>query len=413
VRYADTGQGVPHARITIWASQEQFGSMMSVAGRADERGHYRISPRPGIRFGVTAYPPDGAAYLARETPPDKAIEWNAIEGGKQVDLTLPRGVLVHGRVLEAGSGAPVAGAAVQYLPESLNNRNASNDILTGWQAIQLSDRDGRFSMAVLPGPGRLLVNGPQGKYVLREISQRELYSGKPGGTRYYFHAYAKLNPEAGQDAVETKLELEPGATVHGRIVDEAGKAIEEALVISRLDVSPLSLFWRGHTTPTLGGRYELSGLAEGVGYPVYFLDPKRRLGATEVIKAGDTERTVVLKPCGQAALRLIDGKGEPIPGNYGLFEMVVTPGPYLLDRDASERGELAADAEFIQNIDRTNNPLTSGNDENGARTMNALIPGATYRVIAKRDGEIKIVKEFQVKPYETVDFGDIVVEREP
>ena len=68
IRYEDTGEPAPYARLTIWASQQdQFGSMSSVPGRADEQGRYRISPHPGVRFGVTAYPPDGVPYLARDS----------------------------------------------------------------------------------------------------------------------------------------------------------------------------------------------------------------------------------------------------------------------------------------------------------------------------------------------------------
>ena len=46
VRYEDTGEPAPHARLTIWASQQKFGSMHSVPGKADAQGRYRISPTP-------------------------------------------------------------------------------------------------------------------------------------------------------------------------------------------------------------------------------------------------------------------------------------------------------------------------------------------------------------------------------
>ncbi len=65
VTYEDTGEPAPHARLTIWASQQKFGSMVSVGGQADEQGRYRISPHPGIRFGINVYPPDGTPYLSR------------------------------------------------------------------------------------------------------------------------------------------------------------------------------------------------------------------------------------------------------------------------------------------------------------------------------------------------------------
>jgi beta-lactamase regulating signal transducer with metallopeptidase domain len=413
VRYADSGQPAPYARITIWASQQEYGSMMLIAGSADENGHYRINPRPGIRFGLTAYPPEGVAYLGRQTPPGDSLRWAARERIKHVDLTLPRGVLVRGRIVEAGSETPVAQAAIQYAPESSNNPNASHDILTRWAGIQLSDQEGRFSIAVLPGPGRLMVNSQQGNYVLQEIGDRELYQGKPGGWRNYAHAIAKLNPQAGQDALEVKMEVQPGATVMGRIVDEQGAQVDEVLVVSRLHISPHSPFWRGHTTPTLGGRFELAGLAHDVEYPTYFLDAKRQLGATEIIKAGDGERTVVLKPCGKAKLRLIDDNRKPLSGENATVEMVVTPGASRYDRDATERGELAADADYLANIDRTNHWHSAKSDEQGQLTLPALIPGASYRITAARGGRLQVVNEFQVKASETLDLGDIVVERGP
>jgi hypothetical protein len=252
-----------------------------------------------------------------------------------------------------------------------------------------------------------LVSGQQGKYVFREIGDRELGQGQPGGMRNYFHSITKLNPEAGQESLELAIELQPGETVTGRVVDEDGNAIDEMLVISRLHILPQSPFWRAYGTPTLGGRFELSGLAEGVEYPVYFLDANRRLGATQVVKVGDSEVTVVLKPCGSATLRLLDGKGEPMPG-YGSVEMVVTPGAARFDFDAVRRGELAADADYVANVDRTNNAPSS--DDEGQLKLPALIPGASYRALGMPNGKWQVVKEFQVKANEMLDVGDLVVQ---
>ena len=159
VRYEDTGEVAPHARLTIWASQQKFGSMHSVPGKADAQGRYRISPTPGIRFGVTAYPPDGAPYLTRRLP---EIDWDDAAKIKQLDVTLPRGVLVRGKVVESENGVPIAGATVQYVPEETNNPNYADDILTGWQGIQISNDRGEFEIVVLPGPGHLLVHGTSG-----------------------------------------------------------------------------------------------------------------------------------------------------------------------------------------------------------------------------------------------------------
>lgn len=77
--------------------------------------------------------------------------------------------------------------------------------------------------------------------------------------------------------------------------------------------------------PVLGGRFELCGLEKGKGYPVYFLDAKRRLGATVTVQAGDEPR-VVLKPCGTAIARYVNLQGTPRIGPRPDLHMIVTPG---------------------------------------------------------------------------------------
>ena len=380
---------------------------------ADAEGRYRTSAKPGVCFGVTAYPPAGVPYLVRTTPLSQPIRWTPGQRVKRVNLALPRGILVRGRILEAGSHKPVAGAAVQYVPERANNPHVSEDILTGWQTIGVSDRDGRFRSAVLPGPGRLLVHGPDERYVLREIGSREVDRGRPGGRRMYAHAIRKIEPAADAESIDVTIELQRGATIRGRVVDEQGNPIDEVLVISRLNISPLSLFWRGHTAPTLGGRFELGGLEEGRQYTVHFLDPTRRLGATARVTAASPELTVVLRPCGEAKMRFVDADGQPLAGYEPTVRMVVTPGPTPYDRGALRAGALQADSDFISNIDRANHGRRLKSDGHGNLTVAALIPGAVYRVLVHRDKRFHIAREFQVEPGQTVDLGNILADRPP
>ena len=324
MRYEDTNQPAPHARLTIWASQQKFGSMISVPGKADAQGRYRISPNPGIRFGVTAYPPDGTPYLTRELP---AVDWDDAAKVKQVDVTLPRGVLVRGKVLESTSGAPVAGATVQYVPEDANNPNDADDILTGWQGIQLSNERGEFEIVVLPGPGNLLVHGPQGEFVLRETSDRQLSRGRPGGQRNYANAIERVDPAVGADPLDVTIQLQRGAKITGQLVNDAGEPVDEAILISQLNIVPTTLSWRGDASKqVLGGRFELSPLEPNQKYTVYFLDAKRRLGATATLTTEDDTPTVVLKPCGQATARFVDAAGQPLADFRSSLHMVVSPG---------------------------------------------------------------------------------------
>lgn len=413
VTYADTGEPAPHARLTIWASQQSpYGSMVSVAGQADAEGRYRITPKPGIRFGVNAYPPEGVPYLARRTSRDKEIHWKAGDRVRTVDVELPRGVLVKGRVVEQGTGQPVAGASIQYIPESVNNDNTSDEILTGWQDMQLTEKDGRFEMAVLPGPGRLLAHGPDWKYVLQEISSRELSRNQIGGRRNYAHAIEKINPETGSEPLDITLELQPGETVSGRVVDEQNHPIEKAVMITRLAIYPTNTTWRGSDLfQARDGRFELNCLADGEDYPVHFLDAERKLGATAVLSTRDRNPTVVLKPCGQARMRLVDSDGKPVAGHYPNIDIVVTPGVYKYNNESFQVGKLAADSDFISNVDRTNYPDMPKSDKEGELLLPVLIPGATYQITDLNNQVFKVTETFQVQAGESLDLGDVLVER--
>src|SRR5262249_8602384 len=101
IRYEDTGEPVPNTRVSIWASQQaNAGSMSSVEGKTADAGRYHVVAHPGIRFGVMAYAPTGQPYLIRRTTED--IRWENGDRIKRVDIKLPRGLLVHGKVLTTG-----------------------------------------------------------------------------------------------------------------------------------------------------------------------------------------------------------------------------------------------------------------------------------------------------------------------
>lgn len=411
VRYEDTDKPAPHARLTIWASQQpKFGSMISVAGNADADGRYRINPKPGVRFGVTAYPPDGAPYLTRKLP---EVRREGGEMNKSVDGTLPRGVMVRGKVVDSVSGAPVAKATVQYVPESVNNKYDSDEILAGWQGIQISNDDGEFEIVVLPGPGRILVHCPGGNYVLQETSSRELDNGRPGGQRNYAHAIQRIEPEPGSDNLSLTAEVEPGANIVGNIVDEQGKPVSDALVISPLNMLPTNLSWRGdYSSQSRRGQFELTGLDKDREYPTYFLDAKRRLGATFVLKSTDIAPIVILKPCGQATAQYVDADGQPLKQHHASLHLVVTPGAGRYDFKAAEGGELLANSDFVSNIDRTNHWNLAPTDDDGRITFPALIPGATYRITTIVNGDERKTKEFTVDSGQTLDLSEIVIDED-
>ena len=153
--------------------------------------------------------------------------------------------------------------------------------------------------------------------------------------------------------------------------------------------------------------------------PVYFLEPKGKLGG--VVKfsgrsAASGPVTVRLEPCGAAKARVVGPDGKPVAGRLPqhLIQMIVTPGIPFSRFDKT--GLSAADHADLNEVDPVNYPSEPTSDPDGRLTLPVLIPGTTYRFIdfTRADPAQTIPairKEFTVKPGETLDLGDIRIEK--
>jgi RNA polymerase sigma factor (sigma-70 family) len=408
VLQADTGKPVPHAVLTVYSSDQEFGSFIGRGGKADAEGRFRVNPNAGKWFTVSAHAPAGEPYLAVE----QRFKWPAGKVSKHLDVTLPRGVLVRGKITEAGSGKPVKGAAVQYYPLQADNPNFRRDLISGWQGTEVSKADGAFHIPVLPGKGHLLVVGPNGRYLHEEIGANVLFNGRPGGMRYYPDAIVKIDPPKGERVLDVAVALRRGVSVKGRLVGPKGEPVGKALLICRLHVDALSPYWR-FPVEVRDGKFELHGLDPEKPCPVAFLEPEKRWGTTVQLSGKDAgkEATVRLQPCGQAVARFLDAQGKPVADHRPMLDIVVTPGPHRYDFKAAEKGQLAADQDFLANIDRHNYWKGPVSDAQGRCTFPALIPGVTYRLSNFRKGMHFVERDFTVEAGKTFDAGDITISR--
>src|SRR6185437_6975497 len=129
---ADSGSPVPGAVVAVAASRDQYGTMHNTRCRADGQGHYTINPTPGGYFRVSAYAPEGQPYLV----PEVEFAWAKGAVRESLDVKLPRGVLVRGKVTEAGTDRPLPGSSVQFIP--IRGRA---EVAYGWFATEASRED--------------------------------------------------------------------------------------------------------------------------------------------------------------------------------------------------------------------------------------------------------------------------------
>lgn len=98
------------------------------------------------------------------------------------------------------------------------------------------------------------------------------------------------------------------------------------------------------------------------------------------------------------------------------LSMVVTRGPRRSSRDKPDEGRLAGENEWFCRIDPTNYPPERCvSDALGRVVFPALIPGAKYEIydesVMDDEGGGQLRKEFTVKPGETLELGDILIEK--
>ena len=291
--------------------------------------------------------------------------------------------MIRGKVTEEGSGKPVAGARVWFVGAGRRRGDRWLErppwtTAAGWLVPARGP----------PTPGYLVVLGPSDDYVFREIGQRMVREGQPGGRRVYAHAFIASTRSPAATAWKS-ASPPPGHDRAGPGHRAGWPAGPAARMISRVFLQTVAqrlavLALLATTGQVRDGRFEIHGLDPDAEVPVYFLEPKSKLGATVHLSGKSATGgpvTVRLEPCGTATARLVDPGGKPVAGFRGssLIAMVVTPGA-ALGRARTSDGQLAADEACLAAID----PINYGNgpvsDAEGRIALPALIPGATYRV---------------------------------
>jgi hypothetical protein len=424
----DTGKPLAGARLAVYAGNfmgtypERYTALTaaqgfirsvradSLDGRADADGRFRLRlPKAGV-YRVDVFPPAGSGRLALT----RQIRWGLDTRGREEEFRLPHGVELRGRVVEAESGQPMAGAYAYFQPRTKDNPQYRPEILCDRLTMVRSGPDGTFRTQVPPGPGRLYAYGPDWEYQPQILDPKALVPAPNRPRRFYADATATLDVPADSAGEEVQLVLRRGLRVTGSVTGPDGAPAGSCTLVCTGKVVPMR---NGVVAPlpAHGGQFALPGCDARQIYTVVFLDTLNKRGAVAEIR-GDPAAPppeVRLAPCGTARLRLLGPDGYAAAGyRLGVCLLLEADAP-AGDADALAARCKAADPYQAEWFDPRNYFRPPVTDEAGWATLPALVPGARYQVCVLDGGLWAVQEPFSVRAGEARQLPDLRLRRQP
>ena len=162
---------------------------------------------------TTVFPPP-----SRATCPSRTGKQGWPAGAKflEKNFALEKGRIVHGRVIDAGTKRPIAGAAVVYQPKRENPNNSGDYDLRN---PVVTDAEGRFAITALPGQGFLAVETTDENYMRVAVEDgRARRSRLPQGV-------APIDVPKDGEPPPAEIVVRKGVTLQVRVIGPDGKPV--------------------------------------------------------------------------------------------------------------------------------------------------------------------------------------------
>jgi RNA polymerase sigma factor (sigma-70 family) len=425
----DKGTGKPLVGVTV---RRPFTRDDDPQGSADtdKDGRYRLTGLPRGTHTLRVEPPAGMPYLMTE------VQVSADEPGitpVTFDIELSRQPTVRGRVTDRATGKPVA-AWVEYRPLARNPNLQANPLLAqprfrSHPPSAGADRDGRWELAVLPGPGVLLIHA-EGDYLPARLEKADRVPGVadkedpelldcrpllawPGD----FHAYRLI--DARGEEVRIDLTLTPGLTRPLVVESPDGKERD----VTVLGLKPVAGDYGATYYP---GKSSVGGLAADEARRLFLASRDGQFAAALTVRGQERGPVrVKLRPTGTITGRLVGRDGRPLRGVW--FQTLYDDGPgrpgVFVHGGYAARAPTEAESRRGW---RTKGYLDHGlgvsrserTDADGRFRLSGIAPDVPFDLVARLVGppdkkgqqlltaEVRITRP-TVKPGETLDLGDL------
>ncbi len=412
--------GVTFADITLAADSHS----QAIWVQTDEQGRYRVRCGPWAdRVHVYAFAPPG-------TP---CPDWSAgpvevPKGTLEVTLpvVMPAGILVRGKIIEAGTGKPVANASYVYIlnrekPRTMSSDDAHRMYWSNEYHYRYSAADGSFEQPVPAGEsGVVLVKAPDSSYVMQITSFGEIMAGKPGPWWSMVEGVAKVVTKRDAKGLTLDIPLTRGVRAEGTVVGPKGEAVRKAVVFTTTPLHTHAYQFLGSEAwdrPIQDGKFSVGACDPSAPSELYFFDAEHQWGATvRFDPAGQAGKPlhVVLEPCGSARVRFVNSGKKPADGLMAVqFLTALTLG----FRETEWERQQPFPQDFYYG--RRAYQLDPGRyeklapDQDGVVVFPSLIPGASYKWVTAHPKGVMAGpptgRSVRVRPGETTELGDVTI----
>jgi RNA polymerase sigma factor (sigma-70 family) len=393
VRDRDTGKPLAGVRINAMPYDERSRAFYAeIASITDDQGRYRLTGlMKSDRYQLFAFPGDGQPY------PTATFVMPARSAGLQpatIDLKLKRGALVRGRLTDKATGEPVQGSVESF--SYRDNPNAKNypDAQNTYAPRVFVQADGRFEIAALPGPGFIAASARSNRYLrgtgvetIKGMKEGQLLSALPSFVSPRDHnVFAEVMPDPEAGPFTRDLQVDPGRSVTGTIVDPDGKPA------SGVRVKGLTMEGYGTDRPLDSSAFEVTGIDPRHPRLVYFFQDDRKLAASLYIKGDETRPIEVrLQPWGVIAGRIVDDERQPRT-KIELLSLMDPPGFDPNRGVLFDQNHVGPDGRFrIRLVPGLVYGAHVATEDNG-------VIGTAFEGVKVGPGEIKDLGDMKVKP---------------
>lgn len=395
----ETGEPAGDVLVTVFPMREHGGQGFPT--RTDADGRYRVSGHFADHFYVTATPAKESGYLIAS-----ANRWEWPEGAEAltIDLKLTRGRRIVGRVIDADSGEPVAGASVAY---AALGSNPNRDRAGASGPSVPTDAEGRFAVTGLTGEGFLAVETDDpGR--MRGSWTPPGASANQEGRIVHAQGYATVVvPEEGEPE-PVDVAVRRGVTIEARVVDPEGQPIDVESIYSGNNSISTHAQSRARRCP--GGVFKIEGADPGRTYRVLFTNVGRELGGVAELRfePGAAPAVVALRPTAVIRGRFVGPDGRP-PARLPIVARALYEAgrPVVGEADLydGDRSEFYVNLFGEAGINR--HPMAP--DADGRFRFDGLIPGVGLYVAAGEFRKPTMLPVWDLRPGEERDLGTMEV----